>query len=407
MTLLPILIAIVVLHYILETWLEGLNRTTWKSELPAEAAPFYDASRYGRAKEYHRANDTLSLWSRFAGVLALLLFLQLDGFARLDSFLRGFTGNPLSLTLSFMGILFLGSDLLSLPFQWYRTFRIEERFGFNRTDLRTFATDRLKGYLLAAVLGGGLLSLVVLFFQWLGSMAWLYAWIATALFLLFINLFYTSLIVPLFNRLTPLEESPLRKSIEEYSRSVGFPLENIYVMDGSRRSSRANAFFSGLGRRKKIVLFDTLMEKHSMEELTAILAHEVGHYKKRHVIQGLLFSLVNTGVMLYLLSWFVFDPRLSLALGSATPSFHMGLVAFSLLFTPLSLATGVLGGVLSRHNEFEADAFAARTYGGAPLRRALEGLSVNHLSNPHPHPLYVFFHYSHPPVLRRVERLQA
>ncbi len=303
------------------------------------------------------------------------------------------------------GIIGLASDVLSTPFDIYGTFVIEERFGFNRTTPKTYVLDKVKGWLLALIIGGGLLAVFVWFYKTAGSLFWLYAWILFSAFSIFMTMFYSTLIVPLFNKQTPLEEGELRSAIESFAKKAGFRLDNIFVIDGSKRSAKANAYFSGLGPKKRIVLFDTLIKEHTTEELVAILAHEIGHYKKKHTTRGMLVSVLHTGVMLYLLGIFINRPELSGALGASGPSFHMGILAFGLLYSPVSLVLGIIGSNLSRKYEYQADAFAAEKYDPKPLKEALKKLSVNHLSNLRPHPAYVYVHYSHPPLLKRLEHL--
>ena len=282
---------------------------------------------------------------------------------------------------------------------------IEEKFGFNKTSLKTFFLDKLKGALLAVLIGGGLLALIVWIFSATGQWFWLITWGAISGFMIFMTMFYSNLIVPLFNKQKPLEEGTLRDNIEAFATRVGFKLKDIYVIDSSKRSSKGNAYFTGLGAKKRIVLYDTIIEEHSTEELVAILAHEIGHYKKKHTIQGMLISLFQTGLMLYILSLFITRPVLSEALGAEQPSFHMGLVAFAMLYSPLSLVLGMFSNALSRKNEYSADRFAGENYSAPALADALKKLSVNNLSNLRPHPAYVFFYYSHPPLLKRLAAL--
>jgi STE24 endopeptidase len=273
-------------------------------------------------------------------------------------------------------------------------------------DLKTFIADKIKGYLIAIIVGGLILGGLLLLINELGKDFWIWFWIAISLFLIFVNMFYTSLIVPLFNKLKPLEDGDLRMAIQEYSKNVGFPLDNIFVIDGSKRSTKANAYFSGLGSKKKIVLYDTLIQNHSKEELVAVLAHEVGHFKKKHIILGLILSVAQIGIMLFILSLLVFNTDLSKALGATTNTIHLNLIAFGILFSPISHLIGIFMNLISRKNEYEADRFAASTYNGNALQEALKKLSVNNLSNLTPHPAYAFFHYSHPPLLERLRALR-
>lgn len=301
----------------------------------------------------------------------------------------------------------LASDILTLPFQLYSTFVIEEKYGFNKTTIKTFFSDKLKGYFLAVLIGAPLLALLIFLVQSVGPSFWIWFSLIAAVFILFMNMFYTTLILPLFNKLTPLPDSELKTAIREFAKKVSFPLDNIFVIDGSKRSSKANAFFSGIGRKKKIVLYDTLLQKHSTEELVAVLAHEVGHFKKKHIVWGFVLSITQVVLTLFILSLMVYSEELSFALGGSQLSLHLNLVAFTILYAPISGMTGLFMSLYSRKNEFEADAYAAETYSGPALARALKTLSVDSLSNLYPHPWYVFFHYSHPPLLKRLEAIEG
>jgi STE24 endopeptidase len=299
------------------------------------------------------------------------------------------------------------SDLLSIPFQLYDTFVIEEKYGFNKTSVKTFIVDKLKGYALGSIIGGILITVLLYLIQSIGPNFWIWFGLIAISFIFFANMFYSSLILPLFNKLTPLEDGDLKEAIESFAKKVDFPLDNIFVMDGSKRSNKANAFFSGMGKKKKIVLFDTLIKNHSTDELVAVLAHEVGHFKKKHIIYGFMLSAVQITFTLYILSLMVFNQQLSLALGGAQRALHLNLIAFGILFSPISGITGLLMSIYSRKNEFEADAYAREKFNGNSLSSALKKLSVDSLSNLYPHPWYVFFHYSHPPLLERLAALDG
>jgi len=403
--ILTILVGIYILNFVFDQVLSYLNLKHHSRELPGELQGKYDAEKYARSYDYHRANYRFSLIRSIPSFLIVLGLLVWGGFGWLDTYLRQFTTHPIGLPLLYFGVLYLVSDLINTPFQWYHTFVIEERFGFNRTTAKTFWLDKLKGLLVSAVLGGIVLGALLWSVQFLGENFWIWFWVFISGFTLFMQTFYTSLILPLFNKLTPLEDGELRQAIEAYSRQVNFPLENIYVIDGSRRSEKANAFFTGLGKRKKIVLYDTLIQKHSPEELVAVLAHEVGHYKKKHILKGMALSVLQTGITLFILSLFVQSPELSYALGAETHGIHLNLIAFGLLYSPISMLIGLLMNVFSRKNEFEADHFAATTFKADPLKEALIRLHEHNLSNLTPHPLYVFFNYSHPPLLQRLAAL--
>ncbi len=401
-----IIIAILVFDYLLERLLDYLNSTLWSNELPVELLSIYDGEKYRKSQDYTRTNTRFSIYSDTVSFIAMMLMLLLGGFAFVDDFVWSVSSNPILMSLMFFGILALASDIIGLPFSVYGTFVIEEKFGFNRTTVRTFVLDKVKGLFLGALIGGGLLSLIVWIFMETGPWFWLIAWGVITAFTLFMFMFYSNLIVPLFNKQKPLDEGPLRDAIEDFSARVGFKLKNIYVIDGSKRSSKANAYFTGLGAKKRIVLYDTLINDHSTEELVAVLAHEIGHYKKKHTITGVVLSILQTGLMLFVLSLFIGRPVLSEALGAEQPSFHMGLIAFGLLYSPFSLILGMLTNTISRKNEYAADRFAGEKYDPTALSEALIKLSVNNLSNLRPHPVYVFFYYSHPPLLKRLGALK-
>ncbi|MFZ5999376.1 MAG: M48 family metallopeptidase [Bacteroidota bacterium] len=398
-----VILVIAIGGYLFDLLLEVLNLRYQRKEIPADVAAFYDATKYTRSLEYHRTQTQFSFLSGGFTFLLTIGLLALGGYGWLDQLLRAYIANDILLSLAFFGVLLVASDLLSLPFQLYSTFVIEEKFGFNKTTLRIFVADKLKGYVLGAIVGGGLLTLLIYLTQWLGADFWIWFGLVAAAFILFVNMFYTSLILPLFNKLTPLPEGELKNSIEAFSKKVAFPLDNIFVIDGSKRSKKANAFFSGIGKKKKIVLYDTLIANHTTDELVAVLAHEVGHFKKKHIIWSYLISIVQ---ICFVLSLMIFNPNLSLALGGSQQAVHLNLLAFGILFSPISGVTGLLMSILSRKNEFEADAYAKDTYDGTALSNALKKLSVDSLSNLYPHPAYVFFHYSHPPLLQRLEALK-
>ena len=320
---------------------------------------------------------------------------------------RSYSENAVLQALIFFCIVGIGSSFINLPFDIYNTFVIEERFGFNKTTAITFIGDKVKTLLLTVVLGGSILALLTWLFQLLGNNFWLAGWIIVAGVSIFMAMFYTNLLLPVFNKLTPLEPGELRQSIENYAAKVNFPLTNIMVMDGSKRSSKANAFFSGIGSRKNIVLFDNLIKDLSIEEITAVLAHEVGHYKKKHVLQGMVIGILQMGLMFLLFGWLSRNPVLAEVLGAQKNSFHLSLIVFSLLFSPINLITSLIMHMLSRKNEYEADNYAKTTFAAEPLISSLKKLTVNHLSNVQPHPAYVFFNYSHPTLLQRMRNLRS
>ncbi|MBW6479151.1 MAG: M48 family metallopeptidase [Bacteroidales bacterium] len=405
-TLFYIILIILVLDFLFDRLLDYLNSTRWSNELPGELKGIYDEDKYRKSQNYLKENMRFGLLTSGLSFILIIAFLLMGGFYFMDNLVRQYTEHPILMALLFFGIIGLASDLLSTPFDLYHTFVIEEKFGFNRTTPKTYITDKLKGWLLAIILGGGLLAIIIWFFQFAGSLFWLYAWVFLTAFSVFMAMFYSTLIVPLFNKQIPLAEGELRDAIEKFAQKAGFKLDNIFVIDGSKRSSKANAYFSGMGKKKRIVLFDTLIEEHTTEELVGVLAHEIGHYKKKHITKGMIVSAVSSGVMLYLLGLFVNRPELSLALGVEQPSFHIGIIAFGLLYSPVSTLLGIAGNYMSRRHEYQADAFAAEKFKPEPLQEALKKLSVNNLSNLRPHPINVFVNYSHPPLLQRLNHLE-
>lgn len=337
----------------------------------------------------------------------MLAILLTGGFSSLNIWVQSITTHPIYSCLLFFAVLSIASDIITLPFSLYSIFVIEEKFGFNKMTIKTFIADKLKGYLIGGIIGGALLSAFVWFYGYAGENFWIYIWIIFSAFMLLMNMFYASWILPLFNKLTPLDEGELRTAIENYCSKVDFKLDNLFVMDGSKRSAKANAFFSGLGKKKRIVLYDTLINQHNTEELVAVLAHEIGHYKKKHTQQSFIVSIIQTGVTLFIFSRFVNNAAIAAAMGSAQPSLVLGMLGFGMLYSPVSMVIGLLMNILSRKNEYEADNYAATTYAAKPLADALKKLSVNQLSNLQPHPLYVFFNYSHPTLLQRLKAMHV
>jgi STE24 endopeptidase len=405
--ILTLLITISVISFLFSTVLEIINLKSLRTDIPEEVISFYDVEKYQKSIRYQQEKTRFGLLSESFSFLISITLLATGGFGWLDTLLRTWFVGEIPLALAFFGLVVLISDLLSLPFQWHDTFRIEEKYGFNKTTITTFMTDKIKGYAIGALVGGALLSCLIYLTQVLGPDFWIWFALIAASFLLFMNVFYTSIFLPLFNKLTPLAEGGLKTAIRKFADGVHFPLEQVFVMDGSKRSAKANAFFSGIGRKKKIVLYDTLIANHSTEELVAVLAHEVGHYKKKHIIWSYLISVLQVFFVLFVLSLMIFEENLSIALGGTQQAIHLNLLAFGILFSPLSGITGLLMSVLSRKNEFEADAYACETANGPALALALKRLSVDSLSNLYPHPIYVFFHYSHPPLLSRLSRIQS
>lgn len=405
-TVFYIIIAILIFDFLLERLLNYLNSTRWSNELPKELHGIYDVDQYKKSQDYYFENQKLGLITSVLTFLILLLMLFFGGFSKVDGWARLLSGNSIFIAMLFFGILGFAMDILSTPFSLYDTFVIEEKYGFNKTTLKTFFLDKIKGWFLAAIIGGGLLALVVWFCEQTTNMFWIYTWILVSVFMIFMTMFYSTLIVPIFNKQTPLEEGGLRNAIQELCKKVDFKLDNLYVIDGSKRSTKANAYFSGLGAKKRIVLFDTLIEDLTQNEILAVLAHEIGHYKKKHTRTGIIISILQTGLTLFILSLFIGNPKLSGALGSGIPSFHLGLIAFGILYSPISTIIGLGMNFFSRKNEFQADNFAKFNFSGEDLSSALKKLSVKNLSNLTPHPAFVFFHYSHPPLLERLKQLK-
>ena len=401
-----LIVGIVVVDFLFERTLDYLNSRHLSPALPDELKGIYDEEKYRKSQAYLKSNLRFSMLSSGFTFLLIIAMLLFKGFAFVDAWTQMISHNVYLQTLIFFGILGLASEFLTFPFQWYDTFVIEEKFGFNKTTPITFLTDKLKSWLLAIILGGAIL----LFLQWAflkaGDLFWLFAIGGTGIFIIFMTMFYTSLILPMFNTLIPLEDGDLKKSIESFAAQAGFQLTNIYVMDGSKRSTKANAFFSGLGPKKKIILYDTLINDLENEEIVSVLAHEIGHYKKKHIYKGLIFSLLQISVMFFLLWWALNTPEIGMSLGTETSSFYMGLLAFALLYSPVSFLMGIWSNLSSRKHEYEADHFAS-SYGlGSQLINALIKLSVSSLSNLKPHPAYVFFHYSHPTLLQRKKAIE-
>ena len=405
-TLFYIIIGIIVLKFIFDKTLNHLNAKHFKDELPEEVQDVYDDEEYKRSQEYKLTNYRFGILTSSFSLLITLLFFFYDGFEIVDNFARKYSQNAIIIALIFFGIIVIGSNILSIPFSYYKTFVIEEKFGFNKTTHKTFVLDRLKGWIMTAILGGGILALIIWFYQVTGPDFWIYAWALVSVFTIFMNMFYARLIVPLFNKQTPLEEGSLRDKISDYANSVGFNLKKIFIIDGSKRSTKANAYFSGFGSEKRVTLFDTLINDLEEDEIVSVLAHEVGHYKKKHIIFNLITSIMLTGLTLFILSLFVSKPILSEALGVSIPSFHIGLIAFALLYSPISEVTGLFMSLFSRKFEYQADNFAKETYKAEPLISGLKKLNKNSLSNLTPHKVYVFWHYSHPPLMQRIMNLR-
>jgi len=404
------ILSILLLGYLIELTVALLNLRSLSPELPAEFAGVFERDLYARSQEYTRVTTRFGLLQSTVSLAATLAFILAGGFNLVDGAARSFGLAPIPTGLLFTGLLALISGVFNLPFSVYSTFGIEQRFGFNTTTIATYLLDLVKAVLLAVVLGGPLLAAILWFFETSGSLAWLYCWVAAVAFILVVQFLAPVVIMPLFNKFTPLAEGELKEAITGYALAQRFALQGIYTMDGSKRSTRANAFFTGFGRFRRIVFFDTLTEKLTTAEIVAVLAHEMGHYKLKHIPMMMALSILQMGIMFYILSLFLGNAGLSAAFGMEQVSTYASLVFFGFLYAPIStlLAIGFNG--FSRRNEYQADRFAAETngagVGGEALISGLKRLSVSNLANLTPHPLHVFFNYSHPPILARIEALR-
>lgn len=406
-TLFYIIIGILIVKFLFDKILDALNAKKFDASIPSELEDVYDKEEYLKSQSYKKTNYRFGVLTSTFSIIITLLFFFLGGFEWVDQIARSYTTNTILMALIFFGIIMFVSDIINIPFAYYKTFIIEERFGFNKTTLKTFILDKIKGWIMMAIIGGGILSLIIWFYQLTGSNFWVYAWALVAVFSILMNMFYSKLIVPLFNKQTPLENGELKEAITNYANKVGFTLENIFVIDGSKRSTKANAYFSGFGSQKRVTLFDTLINDLDTEEIVAVLAHEVGHYQKRHIIYNLITSILLTGITLFVLSLMINSPILSEALGVSEHSFHIGFIAFGVLYSPISEVTQLCMNLLSRKFEYQADNYAKNTFAAEPLITSLKKLSKNSLSNLTPHPFYEFVHYSHPSLLKRVQNLKS
>lgn len=401
-----LILSIIIFNFILERILSVLNARRYDSQLPEEVKDVYDRDQYLKSQEYKMVNERFSLLTSTFSFILIISILTLHVFGYFDLLARAITSNPILIALIFFAIIMIASDMVNTPFALYDTFVIEEKFGFNKTTLATFFLDKVKGWFLAAVLGGGVTALIIWIFLLTNEMFWIYAWIAVTAVMIFITMFYSTLIVPLFNKQTPLEEGSLRDAIRSLCEKVRFRLDNVFVIDGSKRSTKSNAYFSGLGAKKRIVLYDTLINDLTTDEIVAVLAHEIGHYKKRHSLINILLGVVQTGITLYVFSLFTVNPMLSWALGAKVHSIHMVILAFGIIYSPISMVVGIALNLLSRSHEYQADQYAKKYYNAESLISALKKLSSKNLSNLTPHPAYVFFHYSHPTLLQRIQALK-
>ena len=401
-----ILIAIIILNFFKDSILDYLNSKYFDNKIPEIISDIYDKEKYLKSQEYKKTQYKFNRISSTYSLLILLLFFYFDGFLILDNYCRSLFDSELIISLSFFGIIYFGNDLLSIPFSIYHTFIIEEKFGFNKTTKKTYIIDKLKSWLLTILFGGGILSFIIFQFESVGQNFWIVAWIFISVLTLLINGLYAQIIVPLFNKQTKLEDGELKSEIEKYSKKVGFNLSNILVIDGSKRSTKANAYFSGFGKQKRVTLYDTLINKLTKNQIVAVIAHEIGHYKKNHIIFNLLFSIIQSGLMLYILSLLIYMPIFSEALNIEKHSFHIALITFSILYTPISEISSLIFNLFSRKFEYEADEYADKSFDGKYLIEALKVLTKDSLSNLTPHPKYVWWHYSHPTLLERINQLK-
>ena len=403
--MLTLLVSLVILNYLVESLIKVLNFRQSKKPLHPTLANLYSESEYHRSLEYTQANFALSMINGTYSIVVMVIALVTGLFGALDSYVREHVQSEILIAIVFFAILGLASDLLDLPFDLYGTFVVEAKFGFNKTTVKTFILDKLKGYVLAGLLGGGLLALIIFIYQETGGAFWILGWLIFSVFSLVMFMFGTTLILPLFNKLKPLDDGELKDEILRYCAQEGYSIGRLFVMDASKRSSKANAFFAGLGKSKTIVLFDTLLEKLDTREIMAVLAHEIGHYKRKHTLFGFALSLGQSLVIFAVLGWALRFPELSQALGSDIKSFHLSILAFFIIFSPLSFALDLISNSISRRNEYEADQFAKTTYDGEPLKSGLIKIATDSLANLSPHPLAVKIYATHPPLLERLTAL--
>lgn len=393
-------------RFILENWLLWLNYKNLDKNIPQTLADVYAPERYKQFLAYEKAGTKMALVESVFSTMAILGVLFLGGFGWLDTFLREYFTNLLILTVLFFGIAGFASDIAGIPFEWYNVFVIEKKFGFTTMNWKTFVADKLKSWVLAAVLGGAVLALICWLFLVFKSWFWIFALAVVVLVGVLINFFYSTVIVPLFNKQVPLGDGDLRDALTAFFHRINFNFRQIFIIDGSKRSLKANAYFSGFGRNRRVVIYDTLQNILTVPELVAVLAHEIGHYKKRHIYFSMVFGAIQAGLLLYVFSLVADIPEFSIALGGE-PSFYMALLIFSFLYGPISLVLGVIFNFFSRQFEYQADAFAARNGQAEFLQSALKKLTASNLSNLNPHPWYVFFNHSHPPLFQRMARLQT
>ncbi|MBU0951435.1 MAG: M48 family metallopeptidase [Elusimicrobia bacterium] len=402
-----IILAILIGNYLLNLVVETLNVKHISTVLPEEFAGHYSQDKYKISQTYLKENTNFDLIADSFNLVIVLMFILAGGFNCIDNFARGFGFNSIFTGLIFAGVVMFASEIISIPFTAYHTFVIEEKFGFNKTTIKTFILDHLKEWLLTGIIGGIVFALVLWFFAKTGSSAWIYCWVLVTVVYLFLAFIAPVVIMPLFNKFIPLEEGELKTAIENFAKEQNFKLSGLFKMDASKRSTKSNAYFTGFGKYRRIVLFDTLIQKHTVDELVSVLAHEIGHYKKKHIFKSLIITIFTTGLMFFILSLFLNNQQLFAAFKMANISIYASLFFFGFLFTPINLILSILGNILSRKHEYEADRFAVSAYNKPEsMTAALKKLSVDNLSNLTPHPLKVFLEYSHPPILQRIEAIK-
>ena len=403
-----IILGAILIDYTLNLISGTLNVKNASASLPQEFEGWYDADKYKKSQEYLRERTQFSLIVETISKTIVILFILLGGFNFVDKIARNFGLGPIWTGLIFAGILLIASKIISIPFSYYSTFVIEQKYGFNRTTLKTFIADIIKALVLTVILGGVIFAAVVWFFRSTGQFAWIYCWVAVTVFELFITFIAPVVIMPLFNKFTPLAEGELKTAITEYANSQNFKMKGVYTMDGSRRSTKSNAFFTGFGKFRRIALFDTLIQKQTTPELVSVLAHEMGHYKKKHILKMIVTSIFISGLMFYILSLFINNPGLFAAFKMQNLSVYASLIFFGFLFEPINMVFSVVSHIFSRKYEYEADNYAVTTYDHKEaFITALKKLSVDNLSNLTPHPFKVFLDYSHPPVLERIKAIRG
>ena len=405
---LMIILSALVVEYLMDVISTYLTLKSLDPVLPSEFDGIYEREKYQQSQMYTRANIKFSQFSSALNFILILIIILWGGFNIVDSWVRGLSTHPVWGGLLFIGILFFIQDIILIPFSIYHSFVIEEKFGFNKMTIPLFILDKLKGYLLAIIFGSLILGTILLIFETFGNFAWIIAWVALTIFTIVLQPVYIHYIAPLFNKFTPLESGELRSRLLAYAARVKFPISGIFVMDGSKRSTHSNAYFTGFGKSKRIVLFDTLLKSHPSSELLTILAHEIGHYKKHHILTGMVISVIHTGVVLYLLSVFLNNSLLFEAFGMTHVSVYASILFFGVLYSPIELALSMGMNILSRRNEFEADHFSVETTSDPEnFIRGLKQLTIQNLSNLTPHPFTVFMSYSHPPVLNRIAAVRT